>query len=114
VTFRPGSDFNLSVTGTIQCTEGSEYEVGVAAAVGLHNPKHGEYELKDENRNKAWAAARTLVRGDCETTGPQSFTAELGLPLEKNDKVWVGAGCRVCSSPFSCDESEATERFKVR
>jgi hypothetical protein len=84
----------------------------VAAAVGLHNNPEKLIRFK---KNKEFAAAGTGISGDCETTGPQTFTAELGIPLEKNDKFWVAAGGRLCSGlPSTCVESEPIfERFKV-
>ena len=87
VTYQPESEFNLPVTVTIQCTEGSRVWAGAAA-----------YEA-DHKKGPIVQLASSGVPFTCETTGPESFTVLLGLgqpPLTKKSKVWVGAGGAVC------------------
>jgi hypothetical protein len=115
VTYRPDSEVNFLVTATIQCTEGTSiYSLGVGLLESAKKPKLDRFD-----------PTRLVVVGDiglCETTGPQSFTAEVGLhpptPTTEKGKIWAFALGRVCdfSQPQNTCTAEdlASKQVKIR
>jgi hypothetical protein len=104
-----------TVTGTIQCTEGGSYDL---AAAFFLNIKPDKKKLKSPKKRHTGVTIREDF-GDCEITGPQSFTLLLiPLPLTEKDKLWVAAAGRVCDfsqGEFTCNEGElVSERVKLR
>jgi hypothetical protein len=120
-------DGRWTVNGTIQCTQGDYYDLIVGVFVDTDVAKLNKFLEKDFERylkrldkiieSGPISAVQGIFRFvPYETTGPQSFTIELGdHPPTKNSKVWVSAVGQVCSSPFSCNQGEGLiERVKLR
>jgi hypothetical protein len=117
-----------TVNGTIQCTQGDEYDLLFELFVDFDVVKLNKFLEKDFERYQkrldkiiesepGFSVVRVVVLDvPCETTGPQSFTlGPFSLGPTKNSKVWVAAVGQVCSSPFSCNQGEAlVERVKLR
>jgi uncharacterized Zn-binding protein involved in type VI secretion len=108
VTYQPDSIYNLPVTVTIQCTEGSRVHAGAV----IYEADH-----------KKGPIVQLVSTGDsftCETTGPQSVTVLLGLGnLTKKSKVWMSAGGAVCDirpdgGDTNCTEGDVTKTERVK
>jgi hypothetical protein len=117
VTVQPDGD--LTVTGTIQCTERWSWDLRVIAVQGtkpdkfIFDPTDPFKKFKSPKPGLKLSTTETF--GRCETTGPISFTTELFGGFDKG-KIWVGGQTFMCGgSPFRCVESEFNfEGFKIR
>jgi hypothetical protein len=125
VTLEPNGPWTFS--GTIQCTEGRQYVLGYGVLLGVKPNFAAPPQAKGPNKH-FWKKLEGLSMrgevGDCETTGPQSFTLPLSaLPqdlLTGKEQIWAFAGGAVCDpAPGFPSRNCAvghpiTERVKLR